>query len=363
LANVKFRSHPTDASSGAGSCVFAETEYAEIGHVHGFYRGTDGNLWHGQSVFLVGPVWSNWGHYGTSLLNADPGATSFGYGALDVWGLDNSSNPRMLHYFSRDDGGSHGVNSWDTAPNGYQFVGNPDVASWGPNRVDVISTANQTGYAIDTLFHRSYDNGTLSSWQQWGGPGVWPLLFSSPAISSPRLTATQNSHQIDVVVLSGGNAYHNVSFDGSTLAYTNWENLGHSSVPFASNAEADIASWGDVSGSDASHLGRLDLVVNDQNGNIQQMTCRNVPTDPGDPQRGLCAGGTLNWWGAIAGPPGGITFGKPSIIQAGDFRSLWAATGSDGNVWTLWFDFSTQTWGNWQKGSYAPAGGPDFAGW
>jgi hypothetical protein len=321
-----------------GGCV-----YARPTDENAVYRGNNG-LWFKKNA----GSWVDWGNGGVALTSS-PCASAWGYNKLDFFGLGSTGVVR--HAYSGNDGATPpGWNDWGAAPSPYTFVGPPDAASWGPGRVDIVELgirSNPTGYEI---FHRYYDNGYFSAWQWWGGGSG---ALSNAAIASSRLTKTQNSHRVDVAVITSGLLLHGVSADGSSTP--GYENLGNGGYTFVTGGNPDIATWGAI---DPSSQGRIDIVVASSSLQIIHFWCQTSAST------GLCSG-TLHW-DPMGNAGGGVTLWEPSIAQAGDYRLVVSAHGSDENIWRRSQDGPVgwaPNWQNYGRGSYYPVGGPDVAIW
>ncbi len=155
-----------------------------------------------------------------------------------------SDTGSVAHVFSNDRGSNWGADDWG-APSGYNLYGQMGVASWGSGRVDVfvlgktgsLSSTDATG---NSLFHRSWDNGSFSAWQNVGPA---PYVFNAPSSSTQDVGVSAVSwgpNRIDVFARGYGSTLaHWYSTNGTSFGSDTWP-TGY--APF--NAP-DVASWGD----------------------------------------------------------------------------------------------------------------------
>lgn len=235
-------------AAGSGGCVFARTKRFDS-----FYQ-SGGNLYTKKHSAIEDESsgwssWTSWGNPGVSLVS-DPGSVSWGANRIDVYVRD--SNNQLQHAHTSDGGATHVWDNWG-APSGYFFVGNPDVSSWRPGRLDVFAVARMNNLCIFSLFHRSWENGVDSGWQNWGSP-VGAIIGSGPA------AASWDVNRMDVFVLDAAsppNIWHLYTPDGGTTRY--WEAwAGPPGITLT--GDPDLAAWGPL---------RLDLVLRDSNGHLR----------------------------------------------------------------------------------------------
>jgi hypothetical protein len=186
-----------DANGGTGHCVASySTRTASLG------IGTDYRLWQQSAdVFHTETLrgWHAWS--GTPFgLSGEPTVASWGPNRLDVFVQD--SEQVMWHAASGDDGATSGWDSWGSLPQGWRFTDTPSAASWGAGRIDLFSTG--TNDATIALWQRTWDGGTFSNWHQVNPPppnGVLPA--TGPAVVtwgeglSPAEWTAWPSHAVD----------------------------------------------------------------------------------------------------------------------------------------------------------------------
>lgn len=163
--------------------------------------------------------WSHWEGLG-GVLTSDPDVSSWGTNRLDVFvrGTDNA----MWHKW------------WDgSAWRGWERLGGvltsgPGAVSWGPNRIDVFARGTD-----NALWHRWWDGSAWRGWESLGG-----VITSDPTVSSWA------SGRLDIFARGTDNAMWHRWFDGG---WRGWESLGGTLT-----SGPGAASWG---------RGRIDCFV------------------------------------------------------------------------------------------------------
>jgi hypothetical protein len=186
-----------DANGGTGHCVASySTRSATFG------IGTDYRLWQQSAdVYHTETLhgWHAWS--GTPAnLSGQPTVASWGPNRLDVFVQDYEQV--MHHASSNDNGGTNGWDSWGSLPQGWRFTNTPSATSWGAGRIDLFSTG--TDDATIALWQRTWDGGTFSDWHKVDPPppnGVLPA--TGPAVVtwgegvSPAQWQVWPTHSVD----------------------------------------------------------------------------------------------------------------------------------------------------------------------
>jgi hypothetical protein len=237
----------------------------------------------------------------------------------------NSSAPH-LHYEQRRDGAK--AESWfDGEPSGITTDGDPpgeplsppvvrtsqncggtsrgvDVASWGPDRLDVFARGSD-----NRLKHRWYDGGEWSSWEDLGG-----TLAADPTAVS------WGDGRIDVFIRgTNGGLRHKWYAGGGADGWSAWEDLGGNIT-----SAPDVASWGP---------GRLDVFARGGEGQLVH--------------RRYAGGGADGWssWEHL----GGTLSSGPSAISDQEGRINVFARGDEGQLMHRWYaGGGADGWSSWE---------------
>jgi hypothetical protein len=212
--------------------------------------------------------------------------------------------------------------AWESL--GGQTHSGPDVASWGPGRLDLFVRG-----ADDALWHRSFASGSWGGWESLGGQ-----LTSDPGAVS------QASGRIDVFARGADNGIWQRSF--ASNAWGAWTSIGGHL-----GGGPDVASWG---------LNRLDVVAR----------------GPEPPAYGACCdvmwqrswnGTTWSDWTRCCGEfasdanPGAVS---PTSSRLDIFERRYFPPGANGVRQILWLS-STQSQQVTLDGNII--GGPDPSSW
>jgi hypothetical protein len=141
---------------------------------------------------------------------------------------------------------------------------------------------------VETVLHRSWDNGTDSGWTDIGPP--------SGGVASAPAAVSWGYKEIDVFVLGAdGNLYRATSTNGTT--FTAWSSRGRPAGQTLTG-DPDVGSW---------LPGRLDVYFVNTAGSLSHF----LHDDS--------IGGFENWDTWL--PPAGYTFtGSPTAVGMGDYR-------------------------------------------
>ena len=244
--------------------------------------------------------WSHWEGLG-GVLTSDPDVSSWGPNRLDVFvrGTDNA----MWHKW------------WDgSAWRGWESLGGtqtsgPGAVSWGPNRIDCFVRGTD-----NALWHKWWDGSRWRGWDSLGG-----VLTSDPTVCS------WGSNRLDVFARGTDNALWHRWWDGS--AWRGWERLGGvlTSGPGA-------VSWGP---------NRIDVFA-----------------------RGTDNALWHRWWDGSAWRGweslGGVITSDPTVSSWASGRLDIFARGTDNAMWHRWFDGG---WRGWESLGGTLTSGPGAASW
>jgi hypothetical protein len=204
-----------EAKHGVGGCVAGYST-----HQRAFYTGGDGRLYCRDAGKSWSAITDPFG-----ILVSSPGAASFAPFSVDAFVRNATNGIDRIHTSTTC--GNLGWSQWG-APSGWTLTGRPDAASWSPGRLDVVTLAVLSG--SPSIFHRSSDQGILSSWQDWGAPPSVPIV-ASPAIVAPLVLPGQGGYALHVFAIDqNGVMWHGISTDGASLA--GWEKLPNAPVGF-----------------------------------------------------------------------------------------------------------------------------------
>ena len=331
----RIKVHPLYSNWGAG-CVNAQATTA-----WSFYVTSDGNLWALQvdrdGNLLYNVNWGKASEGGTAYnFTSAPGSASWGVNRLDVYAVD--ANGHLGHRASTDGGHTIPVDDWGRLPTFYSYVGKPDVSSWGSGRLDIFIRGYYSISRSNTLFHRSWDNGTDSGWVNIGTP--------TGGVGSAPTAVSTSPGTIDLFVMNTlGVLYHSHSNDGSTFG--TWESWG--APPYTFTGDPDSASWGPSQTMDkGASAFRLDVFVMAQNGTLMHRF-----STSGD--------NTTGFWVSET-DPGTALVGSPSVVGMGDQRYTVMVPTSIGRFSQEIVSFGGSTWNN-QTTIYSPVGGASLTGW
>ena len=154
------------------------------GRIDVVVKGADNGVWH---EWWDGKTWNRWESLG-GICTGDPGAASWGPGALDVFCLGGTTDPPRLWHRSYRGSWSSFVQE---VPGGW--VDGINVATWAPNRLDVFGT----DAATHALAHAWWDG------QAWHKEVLDGVMASTPTAVSWA------ADRIDVFVLgTDGQLWH-----------------------------------------------------------------------------------------------------------------------------------------------------------
>ena len=153
--------------------------------------GEDQNaLWH---KYWDGSAWKPDGdkleHLGGNFIS-EPAVVSWGPDRIDVFAVDRKRN--LLHRYWD---GSDWI-SWEIL--GTKFASTPTAVSWGKDRLDVFGVLTN-----GTLFHKYWDGSQWSGWEDFGGNFDAAVAVTSWGVN-----------RLDIVGL-GDSQYHYKYWDGS----------------------------------------------------------------------------------------------------------------------------------------------------
>jgi len=235
---------------------------------------------------------------------------------------------------------------------GGQIVEEPDVASWGPGRLDVFVRGTN-----DALVTKYYTGGTWSNWVNLGGP----------ALNSAPGAVSWGSNRLDVVARAANGTVNHWWYDGSK--WTN-ENLGGSIV-----GSPDISSWGG---------GRLDIFARGSDNTLKHKWFANGSWSAWESRGGVLTSGpgavswgpnridvvarttnadVAHWWydGTWHGDNlGGVIVGDPDISSWGPGRLDLFARGTNDALHHNWYNGS---WHGWENKGGTLTSGPGAVSW
>ena len=137
-------------------------------------------------------------------------ATSWGVDRLDIFAVSPDSNGKNALWHKSWDG-----SGWSPEGQlqnlGGDFVGEPAVTSWGPDRLDVFAVDRE-----NHLLHRHLDVNTWSSWE----------ILGDDFVGTPTAVSWEKN-RVDVFALrASGELFHRF-WNAADSAWTNWENFGN----------------------------------------------------------------------------------------------------------------------------------------
>lgn len=183
----------------------------------------------------------------------------------------------------------------------------PDVASWGPNRLDVFARGTD-----NALYHRWWDGSAWRGWESLGG-----VLTSDPSAVS------WGNGRVDVFARGTDNALYHRFYQGS---WSSWESLGGSLT-----SGPDVSSWGN---------NRLDVFARGTDNALYHR---------------VWAGAWYSWESL-----GGALTSDPSAVSWGPNRIDVFARGTDN---TLNHKVWAGAWYGWESLGGNLGGGADAASW
>jgi hypothetical protein len=166
--------------------------------------------------------WSEWTEVLPSVpLKSGPGAVAWSNSRVDVVGLTTGGS--IAHW-------AWNGTTWASDNLGGYFQSDPDISSWGENRLDVFArTEAKTGQAANQLMHKWYPAGTPSGWSGWETlPQISPLASGPTAVSS-------GFGRIDVFALSTSNKLEHWIWNGSSWSVEELPGGEISSAPDAAS--------------------------------------------------------------------------------------------------------------------------------
>jgi hypothetical protein len=215
------------------------------------------------------------------------------------------------------------------------MFGNPDAVSWKSGRVDVFVLGNNG--SANHVFHRYWDNGTFSAWQDWGMPAGTPYINLGPT------AASWGPGRIDLYIIGGEGTPHLwhgycTNTTQCNTAPQNWNDWGTGPPGKVLFGYPSATSWGDQ---------RLDVFVMQTDGNVGHRWYDH---------------GSFGWdtW---AKPTQGSLASDVAAVGGGDGRLFVDAKGPSGAIWELKYDFALAP--SWlSKGNGASVGTtPDLTAW
>ncbi len=141
---------------GSGSEILGDPDVASptAGSLNLFVRGLDSRLW--QRWAVSGP-WSGWQQISTGTIASDPAAVSWGPARVDVVARMPDNTPGHWYW-----NGS----TWSYDDLGGEFLGNPDIASTGEQKLSVFVK----GLDNNLWQKRFTPTGGWGPWEMIGGP-------------------------------------------------------------------------------------------------------------------------------------------------------------------------------------------------
>jgi hypothetical protein len=146
-----------------------------------FVVGSDGNMWHtatftGDWSDHVG--WSSWSHPTTEGFNGfagDPDLASWGDQRLDLLVFDRQNPPKLWHAYWDHGAGFQQWFTWPT-PSGKTLTPSPSIVGMGYGRLEVSVRENN-----GAIWHELYDDfDGFAPWQWAGGYAVGGSDLSVP---------------------------------------------------------------------------------------------------------------------------------------------------------------------------------------
>jgi hypothetical protein len=241
-----------------------------------------------------------------------------------------------------------------TLGGGKSLTEDPDVASWGGNRLDVFARASD-----GTMVHKWWGGTGWSSWETLGSPGEFLSGVGAVGQTGNRVDAVARSTGNSVVdMFYLGGTWHTENFGGTTSgdpdfssanganddiwirgasgtlehrwwmgsAWSPWESLG---TPISSSPSA--VSW---------NGGRLDIVARASDNSVTHI-----------------------WWdGSLHSESlGGSIVGKPTVSSWGPERLDVFARGTNNHLMHKWFDHGY--WSPWEDMGGNLASSPGAVSW
>lgn len=161
-------------------------------------------------------------------LNPAPAIVCWGENRLDIFGVSNLANPSMLHKAWDGQQWLPSHDGWDAL--GGSFLQPPAVASWGPDRLDILGVGSDGAM----MLHKAWDGSRwLPSHLDWD-----PLGAASPM--QPAV-ASWSANRLDIVAVGFDHRMLHKAWDGHQWlpGQFTWDVLGGQfSQPPA------IVSWG-----------------------------------------------------------------------------------------------------------------------
>jgi hypothetical protein len=218
-------------------------------------RGTDNNLYweHTDNANVTG--WQLIGNNGVPLAS-DPAVASWDKNRIDAFVIN--SNQTIDHAVSTDGVSFHYWDNWGGI-SGASSLSSLDVVSTGPGRLDLFVLGST--YYGPMLFHRYWDNGDDSGWQNWGRPPG--TVSSGPAATAPRGHINEMSvylTTLDVVNGTPTSTLWQLSNPNSNAVPTGaWRSWGSPGPGVVFAGDPDAASYRSV---------RTDLFIADTSGKL-----------------------------------------------------------------------------------------------
>jgi hypothetical protein len=298
-------------------------------------RGTDGNLlWEHIDNSQYSTVLSI-GNHGTPLVS-DPAVASWDTNRIDVFVVNQ--NQTMDHAVSTDGATFPFWDNWGAPfPAGAGAMSSPDVVSTRPGRLDLFAVGlTSSGPAI---FHRGWENGNDTQWQNWGKPPGG--LASGPAASAARGTFNEmNVYVITQDFVNGQTAstlWELTNSNPDALPTLGWRSWGNPGVQLS--GDPDAASFRSM---------RDDVFVTDVNGQLWHFF-NDATAVPGS-----------GWDTTFLGQPSAGVNINPSVVSMGPSSLRVFVRGLDNTLWQGTYHFGPMGWSS-LAGSFI--GGPDAASW
>ena len=281
------------------------------------------------------------------------------YDADGGWRAYTGSNPHTDHvHFSFSWAGARRETTWwhpeqtgamtQPTPNptpaptwsGWNQLGgvitsDPDAASWGTDRIDVVARGTHMA-----LYHKTYQNGAWGGWANLSYPCT--VLDGCGLTSSPAI-ASWGPGRLDVFARGPDkNIWHRGY--GSSVGWSAWQSLG--APPGYFDPTSDVQSIdGSNSGPDAASwaAGRIDLVV--------------VAADGAAWHKAYSS--TTGWQGWVS--LGGQLTSDPTIVERGVNRLEVFGRGRDNAMWQK--TYGATGWTGWSNRAGALTSAPDASAW
>ncbi len=205
--------------------------------------------------------------------------------------------------------------AWNTDNLGGTLTSDPDIASWGANRLDIFAKGTDNG-----LWHKAFDTTTWYPWDKIGSA----TLASGPAAVS------WGPGRLDMVAQATNNSIQHWWFENASGIWNGPENLGGTLT-----SDPDIASWG---------ANRLDIFAKGTDNGLWHKAWSN------------------GWypWDKI----GSATLASgPAAVSWGPGRLDMVAKASDNSVMHWWFDNSVGVWNGPENIGGNITSAPDISSW